>query len=1458
MLLKFFRETKAYTSIFLCLVLLPMVTYSAMIIDASRLQSARVQAQSAGDLAINAAMSEYEQVLEDMYGLFANATSKEQMEPVIRQYFEETISGKLVNPDKGDVGKFAQALTDYAMSGGKTSDPTKEYTNFLQMKLPEDTDEKQAFLFEPVPTSAISNPAVMKGQIIDYMKYKGPISVGQNFLNKLGFLKDMKNQSSAVQGKIELAKKVAAVNDTTTDNKYKETGNPMQVSFEKINKYNDLTEEYNNIRNNPFDKKMLQDELDNMSRINILEVSIQKLKNTIRQEDDVKKEIESEIDIDGLTDNIYQDTETSLKLSGEWQNWYHVSYNYTKEEETVTETVNREDEEENNEEDSDDEESEKTKETETKTFKVITVNLDNTEAQADQVLKDNIKDLNDKSDKIKKAQDAFSTNNEKDKYEVGKYTNYFDAQKTGIESLNNNIHNLETQKFYQGKFNEYLNEYCNGYATLEKYFNAYEYEFKSQYSGIEIRYTSSVVDGLTCRTVELKYPDNIAVNIDEYIENFKKYVILSKFKECLDSTIEEYKDEYGNLKDGVEETTNYEKAEKYHFEQAIAESGFKKYCDVVTNIVENLDKANIWLSTIKDKADAAKKEADSQVSSINSGENKVEDDATRSQLTSDIETLSKSVNPADVEKLNNIINGENGYLPRFQEVLKKLEEIKYFDVKNYDYIGSINEESKKITDATKFSDFKGAINFTEKVNNVEELTTKDADSLWNELLLNDRHKGYEFLDNDNFLKENIKPEAKPITGTTAEEVFYNVLKNTIEAEDPKNKPEQSAAQKQHLDEIKALSDVKGGDDAGQPSDKADNKYNELKEDDEPPKAEETKKEDDYHAGSDTEFKEEAERIGNTQEPYYCKQAGNVDVPDSSNAKNKANDGKNQLAQANDLLDLIAKLGNGLKDDIYLEEYFTEMFTCQTDKLNTDKFKKELTLLNGYSTNPINPKYINMKNAWYGKEMEYILWGQSDLKQNITRTETTIFLLRFAVNSVYAFTASDIQSMASSMATALVGWSVILVPVVQVCITLAVALAESALDLSMLKDGKDVPLIKDSATFICSPRGMLNEAIDYGIKKGTQFASDKVSEGIDTLADKAKEGTAALKDQAEQITKYYIEQQKQSITTSISDNFTAPIVQSVKISLSKLNLDADTFNQETAEEQISLVIEDTWTSIGNNISKDNLYLKDDELKEDEKHFSFDGLVRKLYDSITKEDRDNLAKEIAKKVSPETSIAGEIENYINIKIIGGKDKDGNDVKGWISKISGDIESTVQTTANKLEKNLNDAIDNGADNLKEKANEAIEEAGNQISGKAGEFVAEHIKNSDAVGTKSKSIAAKVTMNYKEYCKLFMFIGLVGNQDDAMLQRAAVLMEMNVKYAVEGHKDTGTVTNRTPSSGENFDITKAYTMFYVQADMEMGTLFPWAVKVETNGTDAEASLDLSHLGENSVNLRYSGMAGY
>ena len=85
---------------------------------------------------------------------------------------------------------------------------------------------------------------------------------------------------------------------------------------------------------------------------------------------------------------------------------------------------------------------------------------------------------------------------------------------------------------------------------------------------------------------------------------------------------------------------------------------------------------------------------------------------------------------------------------------------------------------------------------------------------------------------------------------------------------------------------------------------------------------------------------------------------------------------------------------------------------------------------------------------------------------------------------------------------------------------------------------------------------------------------------------------------------------------------------------------------------------------------------------------------------------------------------------------------------------------------------------------------------------------------------------------------------------------MQANVNYAVK--VENGNVVNIKSENQRNFQMTSSYTMFYVKADLEMNTLFPWAVKVETTETDTNANLDLSKLGGNSVRVSYSGIAGY
>ena len=61
-----------------------------------------------------------------------------------------------------------------------------------------------------------------------------------------------------------------------------------------------------------------------------------------------------------------------------------------------------------------------------------------------------------------------------------------------------------------------------------------------------------------------------------------------------------------------------------------------------------------------------------------------------------------------------------------------------------------------------------------------------------------------------------------------------------------------------------------------------------------------------------------------------------------------------------------------------------------------------------------------------------------------------------------------------------------------------------------------------------------------------------------------------------------------------------------------------------------------------------------------------------------------------------------------------------------------------------------------------------------------------------------------------------------------------------------------------KNFKITKANTMIYVDANVRIATLFPWAATVEESAEGGDVSFDLANLGENEVKIHYTGVNGY
>lgn len=90
-MIDFFEKTKGSISLFLALIMLPMMTVAGLIVDGARISAAKASLSGAGDLAMNAALSEYDQILYDVYGIFAVSENMEELQNNVSRYFANSI-----------------------------------------------------------------------------------------------------------------------------------------------------------------------------------------------------------------------------------------------------------------------------------------------------------------------------------------------------------------------------------------------------------------------------------------------------------------------------------------------------------------------------------------------------------------------------------------------------------------------------------------------------------------------------------------------------------------------------------------------------------------------------------------------------------------------------------------------------------------------------------------------------------------------------------------------------------------------------------------------------------------------------------------------------------------------------------------------------------------------------------------------------------------------------------------------------------------------------------------------------------------------------------------------------------------------------------------------------------------------------------------------------------------------
>lgn len=179
----FLNKSRGAVSVFLVIILVPMITCASLFVDASRAKSATGVVSSAGDLTLNTLLSEYDIDLNDYYGLMASAQDTTEIMSIAEDYFVECITSTNVN--FSDASKVGNAVT--GLLTGET-----DVDDLLGIRL----QDGEKVNIEKVQNGALTNPALVKTQIVEFMKYRAPINGIAELLEKFkSTSKDLENSS---------------------------------------------------------------------------------------------------------------------------------------------------------------------------------------------------------------------------------------------------------------------------------------------------------------------------------------------------------------------------------------------------------------------------------------------------------------------------------------------------------------------------------------------------------------------------------------------------------------------------------------------------------------------------------------------------------------------------------------------------------------------------------------------------------------------------------------------------------------------------------------------------------------------------------------------------------------------------------------------------------------------------------------------------------------------------------------------------------------------------------------------------------------------------------------------------------------------------------------------------------------------------------------------------------------
>lgn len=204
-------------SVFLLIVFMVTFVFVGALVDAGRYRIAQTYAEAALDSATSSVLSHYNQLIYDLYGIFAvdvDASDEDAMKAEIKTAYQRYVDETLGVADL-DTSKYGTILSDIVgdLLDGKTQDPDQVLTNLHLNGLYDFSTED----FQVGSVVTLADYTYVENQIIEHMKYRAPVSLVQSADGFFGTIKQigtLTDTIAAVKEKTELTAKYEEVQES--------------------------------------------------------------------------------------------------------------------------------------------------------------------------------------------------------------------------------------------------------------------------------------------------------------------------------------------------------------------------------------------------------------------------------------------------------------------------------------------------------------------------------------------------------------------------------------------------------------------------------------------------------------------------------------------------------------------------------------------------------------------------------------------------------------------------------------------------------------------------------------------------------------------------------------------------------------------------------------------------------------------------------------------------------------------------------------------------------------------------------------------------------------------------------------------------------------------------------------------------------------------------------------------